>query len=111
MITDQRTRRHPRPISGPRSSTTSSSRMALERARWGEVTMITGDIHDELVVAAGGGMAFRRTASDHIPVSVEVWLGPDGDSAVSIGGDESSVPGILPRTAERMRSTKRHERC
>jgi hypothetical protein len=44
-----------------------------------EITSAIGRIHDDLVTTAGGGMAFRRQASDHIPVSIEVSVTMDLD--------------------------------
>jgi endonuclease/exonuclease/phosphatase family metal-dependent hydrolase len=44
-----------------------------------EVTATTANVHTELVPAAGGGMAFRQLASDHLPVTVDIQIMPDND--------------------------------
>ncbi|MCB9854138.1 MAG: hypothetical protein H6818_00515 [Phycisphaerales bacterium] len=44
-----------------------------------EITQETATVHSELVAAAGGGLAFRTKASDHLPVTVNIRLTADGD--------------------------------
>lgn len=44
-----------------------------------EVSSQRGVIHNELITAAGDGMAFRRKASDHLPVTVDIQVTADLD--------------------------------
>lgn len=44
-----------------------------------EVHQVVPTIHSELVSLAGGGMAFRRKASDHLPLSIHLDVRADTD--------------------------------
>ncbi len=44
-----------------------------------EVNQPMAIVHDELVGLAGGGLAFRTRASDHLPVTIDIMLTQDND--------------------------------
>jgi hypothetical protein len=44
-----------------------------------EITASQATVHHELVAAQGGADNFRRDLSDHLPVTVDVRVGPDND--------------------------------
>jgi endonuclease/exonuclease/phosphatase family metal-dependent hydrolase len=44
-----------------------------------EVGATQATVHSDLVAAAGGGLAFRRTVSDHLPVTIRLAVVADTD--------------------------------